>query len=285
MKTILHGLDDGRSLIHYVDDLTLVKSNMDELITATTASLTRLQEYNVKVIPDKSNMFVTCDRLLGHEVDAQGVAIPTEYMEKIRQAPRPTSPKGVQCFLGLVTWVGKFCPFLANIAKPLFTLTHIALCKYKWQENHQQANDHLKWQLTNAPCLMHFDEFRETGLCTDSSNTAFSAVLVQIYGEDRKPVAYYSRCLKKNEANWQIYVKEFGALVAVVKYFRPLLIGQHFKAYLDNHAVSYFTSLHFTYPVVGMTVGASLHLATSSRHFFLSSALLRFSLNALPVHL
>ena len=44
------------------------------------------------------------------------------------------------------------------------------------------------------------------------------------------------------------------------------------------------SSLHFTYPVVGMTVGASLHLATSSRHFFLSSALLRFSLNALPVH-
>ena len=246
MKTILHGLDDGRSLIHYVDDLALVKGNMDELITATTALLMRLQEFNVKVNPNKSHMFVTSTRLLGHEVDAKGVSIPIDYVEKIRQAPRPTSPKGVQCFLGLVTWVGKFCPFLADIAKPLFTLAHVAPREFKWQESHQQAYDHLKWQLTNAPCLVHFDESRETELYTDSSNTAFSAVLVQVYDEDRKPVAYYSRCLKKNEVNWQIYLKEFGALVAAVKYFRPLLIGRHFKAYLDNHAVSYLHSIKLT---------------------------------------
>ena len=80
MKTILHGLDDGQSLIHYVDDLALVKGNMDELITATADLLARLQEYNVKVNPNKSNMFVTSARLVGHEVDAQGVSIPKEYM-------------------------------------------------------------------------------------------------------------------------------------------------------------------------------------------------------------
>ena len=86
MKTILYGLEDGRSLIHYVDDLVLVKGNMDELITATTALMTRLQEFNVKVNTNKSNMFVTPAQLLGHEADAQGVSIPTKYVEKILQA-------------------------------------------------------------------------------------------------------------------------------------------------------------------------------------------------------
>ena len=155
-------------------------------------------------------------------------------------------PKDVQCFLGLVTWVSKFCPFLADTAKPLFALAHVAACEFKWQEIHQQAYDHLKWQLTNAPCLMHFDDSRETELYMDSSNIAFAAVLVQVYEDERRPVAYFSRCLKKNEANWQIYVKEFGALVAAVKYFQPFLIGRHFKTYLDNHAVSYLHSIKLT---------------------------------------
>ncbi len=182
MKTILHGLDDGESLIHYVDDLAIVKQDMDELISATETLLLRLQEYNVKVNPTKSNLFSRKARLLGHDIDSSGVSIPKEYVEKIRSAPRPQSSKEVQCFLGLVTWVGKFCPFLADTAKPLFALTHVSQKEFDWQEVHQQAFDHLKWQLTNAPCLVHFDDTRETELYTDASNTAFSGVLVQFEG-------------------------------------------------------------------------------------------------------
>ena len=242
MKTILHGLDDGE-LIHYVDDLAMVKKNVDLLIASTQALLLRLQEYNVRVNPSKSNLFTRKARLLGHDIDSRGVSVPPEYVEKIRAAPTPRNSKDVQCFLGLVTWVSKFCPFLADAAKPLFALTNVPKKEFKWQDIHDQAFEHIKWQLTNAPCLVHFDDERETELFTDASDTGYSGVLVQVYGEDRKPVAYYSRCVKKNEINYTIYLKEFSSLVASIRHFRPFLIGKPFKVYLDNHAVSYLHSI------------------------------------------
>ena len=97
--------------------------------------------------------------------------------------------------------------------------------------------------MTIAPCLVHFDDKSKTELYTDASNTAFSGVLVQVYGEDRRPVDYYSRYVKKNDANWQMYLKEFGALMTSIKHFQMFLIGKPFKVYLDNHAVSYLHSI------------------------------------------
>ena len=51
MKTIFYCPDNKESLIHYVDDLVIVRQDMDELISCALTLLLRLQNFNVKVNP------------------------------------------------------------------------------------------------------------------------------------------------------------------------------------------------------------------------------------------
>ena len=102
-----------------MDDLVIFSTDLDKLIELTGDLLKRFCDYGLKINPEKSSLFSTRARVLGHDVDPEGTRLPPEYIEKVRLVPTPKTPKELQSFLGLAAWCSKYCAYLADIAKTI----------------------------------------------------------------------------------------------------------------------------------------------------------------------
>ena len=242
MQKVLQDLPVSNTL-HYMDDVAVFHTSIDSLIDLTGLLLSKIKEFGLKINPDKTTLFTNKAKILGHIIDNNGVQLPPEYLEKIRNLPQPKSPKEVQVLLGLLNWCANFFPYMSTYVKPFTSLVKSSKADFQWTLEHEQAFQHLKHMMTSSPCLMHYDASLPLELYTDASDHAISAMLAHVIGDVHHPVAFWSRCLTKSEINYSIYYKEFLAVYASVKHFRPLLLGQNFTLYLDNTGVSFLRTL------------------------------------------
>ena len=60
------------NLIQYMDDLVIFSTDLDKLIELTGDLLKRFCDYGLKINPEKSSLFSTRARVLGHDVDPEG---------------------------------------------------------------------------------------------------------------------------------------------------------------------------------------------------------------------
>ena len=246
MQKVLDGIPN-KSLIHYVDDIAVFDTDLDKLITLTTDLLDKIKTFNLRINPDKTSFFKQSATILGHEIDNNGIRIPSSYTEKVRQFPTPQTPKQVKTFLGLATWCAKFFPYFAPALK---ILTPLSNCKnqreFSWSDKQDAAFQHLKNLMANEPCLTPFDPDLPIHLFTDASDNALSAVLCHQIQETFHPISFYSKCFQASELNQTIYAKEFQAIYAAIRHFYSLLNGQAFTLHVDNHAVAYLKSLRLS---------------------------------------
>jgi len=105
---------------------------------------------------------------------------------------------------------------------------------WQWTQEEQQAFDHLKQWLMEAPILAHPDPAREYIMDTDASDHSVEAVLSQVQGGSEVVVAYYSKILKAAEKNYCTTKKELLTVVKAVKHFRPYLYGRMFRLRTDH---------------------------------------------------
>jgi len=119
------------------------------------------------------------------------------------------------------------------MAQPLNRLTAKGV-RWQWTQEEQQAFNHLKQRLTEAPILAYPDPAKEYILNTDASDYSVGAVLSQVQGGSEVVVAYYSKTLAAAEKNYCTTRKELLAVVRAVKHFRPYLYGRTFRLRTDH---------------------------------------------------
>jgi hypothetical protein len=103
----------------------------------------------------------------------------------------------------------------------------------------------LKKSFVSAPILHHFDGERKIVVETDASNLVIAGALSQYDNNDiLHPVAHLSRKHFPAEINYEIYDKEFLAIVWAFKEWRPLLEGSPhtIKVISDYRNLTYFTT-------------------------------------------
>ena len=61
-------------------------------------------------------------KYVGHELSQDGLRPTEERIQAIVDLPTPTDKPALQRFLGMIGYVGKFIPNLAEIAKPVRTV-------------------------------------------------------------------------------------------------------------------------------------------------------------------
>jgi hypothetical protein len=108
---------------------------------------------------------------------------------------------------------------------PLLDLTK-KTTSWHWGEDQQKAFEELKTRMCNRPVLMNPDPSKMFYLQTDALTTGAGAVLTQeVKGTKKhKPIAYFSCTFLLAETNYDIYEKEFLAVIKSIKNWRAHLI-------------------------------------------------------------
>ena len=115
----------------------------------------------------------------------------------------------------------KICPLSSNTTFPLLP---DALTTF----------NSLKEEIANA-ILVTVDKDKQLEVETDASDYAIGATSNQA----GRPVAFFSRTLKKSEQNYSSIEKEAQAIVEAISKWRHYLQGRHFKLITDQRSVSF----------------------------------------------
>jgi len=104
----------------------------------------------------------------------------------------------------MMNYLGRFVPALATVEQPLYELLK---SKNIWTSQ-QLAFEDIKRMLTKAPILTFYDVTRPTAVSTDTSSYGLGDVLLQLDGEEWKPVAY---CCPVDK-HWGVNHMAFGGI-------------------------------------------------------------------------
>lgn len=130
----------------------------------------------------------------GHKITNEGILPDDEKIEAILKMKRPSDVTEVRRFSGLVQYMSRFLPDLAETLEPFRKLTRKDE-EWNWTTQCEEAWKTLKAQLTKAPILSYFDPEKELVVQVDSSKDGLGAVLLQ----EGKPIEFASKSLKPTE--------------------------------------------------------------------------------------
>jgi hypothetical protein len=158
-------------------------------------------------------------------VGGKHISMEEAKVEKVKDWKPPQNATEVRCFLGFTGYYHYFIKGYSQIAHPLLDLTKKST-SWHWGKNQQKAFEKLKTRMCNQPILTNPDPSKTFYLQTDALTTGVGAVLTQeVEGSKKcKPVAYFLCTFSLAESNYDIYEKEFLAVIKAIKNWRAHLI-------------------------------------------------------------
>jgi len=245
MDNILTDLLEERIIV-YIDDICIGGYTKQECENLTFRVLRKLQDYGLKINPDKCEFCVEKIELLGRVIDGDTKRMRQEVVRKMLNIKRPFDLKSLQCFTGLT---GHFRNYILNYAKIIRPLD---LLKQKdkpfiWSKECEESFDTLVKAITSDPILRIPDERLDYELTTDASYYGAGGILYQRDPERPKNVqlrvvGYYSYTFTKAEQNYSVTEKECLAVLKSVKHFKPYIEGKTFIVHTDHRALSQLLS-------------------------------------------
>src|SRR6201990_2466540 len=181
----------------YLDDLLIASSSHDLHKSHLRAVFTRLQEFGIRVNPDKCVLGVPSLTFLGHTISASGVQPLPDRVAAIRQFPLLETQRQLRQFLGMITFYHRFIPSAAALLTPLTSLLkgkkRGQSTKVTWSDAARQTFSDAKSALAEATLLVFPQESAPTRLQVDASEFAVGGVLQQYQNEMWVPLAFFSK--------------------------------------------------------------------------------------------
>ena len=125
-----------------------------------------------------------------------------------------------------------------KMARPITEAMKKKNLPFKWTEECRKALEWLIEVATSEPVLKCPDPEKPFELEVDVSAFAVGAVLIQRdERERRRHVGYFSKTLNETERNYDIWDREFMAVILVLRFWRHLLQGSpHRVVVFTDHA-------------------------------------------------
>lgn len=253
-----------KEVLVFLDDLIVFSDTLEEHEWRLLRVLHRLEEYGLKLSPEKCKFFQTSVKYLGHIVSEKGVETDPDEILALKSWPIPKTLKELKSFLGFAGYYRRFIKGYSAIAKPLndltcgYTSTHKAQRKFspvkiqdpkqpfgeRWSPTCQLAFETLIEKLTSSPVLGFADPKLQYILHTDASTTGLGAALYQKQEGKLRVIAYASRGLSGSESRYPAHKLEFLALKwSVCEKFHDYLEikanGANFVVVTDNNPLTY----------------------------------------------
>jgi len=181
-----HELLDGlHGVINIADDICVFGcgDSKEEADIVHNKNLTGLLEkcsnHDLRLSANKLQFKSPSVTFMGHKLTDKGVEPDPAKVATITEMPAPTDKSGVQRFLGMCQYLGKFCHNLSETVLPLRDLTREDSA-FLWSINHENALNFAKNLIASATALCYYDATLPMTLQVDASEDAISGVLLQM---------------------------------------------------------------------------------------------------------
>ena len=164
-----------------------------------------------------------------HRWNSTGISPDPKKTESILRMEFPPDKETMHSFLGLVNFLNRYTPRLAELCSPLRKLI-LKDSHYSPGDPEHAAFSAIKAEFKKKIILPYFDRNKETILQTDASKKGFGAVILQ----EEQPIYYASRALISAEKNYQNLEREAQAAVWGMEKFHYFLYGRKFILQTDQ---------------------------------------------------
>lgn len=242
-KCVFETLKTCENTIAFIDDILVFGKTREEHDNALESVLHALSAKQFRINREKCEIGVSATTFLGFRIDVDGVRPNPDKVKPIKEAPRPTTLKQLQSFLGAVNYLSNFIPHLADSAEPLRRLTRKNQ-PFVWGTDQDHAFQVVKDSIYNEVTLSIFDPHASTIVTVDASDIGLGAQLSQIQRNVEVPIQFASHTLSDRERNYATNEREGLACLWAVEHWEKFLLGRHFTLRTDHGALSSLLQHH-----------------------------------------
>ena len=200
--------------------------------------LSRFEKYNLKLKPQKCDLFKQEIKFLGRQVSAKGVSVNPDSTETIQKWPCPKDTKQLESFLGYANYHRSHIKNFAQISSPLYQLVKTSKkSKFIWADEHQCAFENIKTEIINAVTLAYPNSEDTFILDTDASDHCIGAELSQVQNGHERLIGFASKVLTAEQRKYCTTRKELLAIITFTRQFRHFLLGRSFIIRTDHNSL------------------------------------------------
>jgi transposase InsO family protein len=215
------------------DDLIVHAASRADHDKKLEVVLQRLSGAGLTLNKDKCVFGVGEVEFLGHKLSCNGIEPGAGKVEAVVNAQPPKDVSEVRSFLGLVNYLCRFIPNLADISEPLRRLTKKDAV-FTFGKDQLDSFNKLKEVLSNHTTLGFFDVDAVTKVIADASPIGMGAILIQMQEGVPRVISYANRSLSDVERRYSQTEKEGLALVWACERFKSYLLGIKFELLTDH---------------------------------------------------
>ena len=175
-KTVSSAIFDIEGSANSQDDIVIWEKTLAEHDNRLRKVLLKVRESGLKLNKNKCQFCKNSIVFLGHIISSEGIKVDPSKTDAITKMSVPQSLTELQRFLGMVNYLSKFIPNLAEVTAPLRVLLKKDVV-FKLQKSQLDVIEKLKTLITSAPILKSFDSNLPTRLKTDASSEGLGALL------------------------------------------------------------------------------------------------------------
>ena len=188
MDEVMRGVPN---IFVYIDDILIASANQEEHEKHLRTVFQRLDNFGIKIHPDKCVIAVPELEFLGHHISSKGIAPTAEKTSAINNFARPATQQKLREFLGMINFYRRFLKQGTDSLKPLSSLITSPKkgksTEVIWTEEAENAFKKATKLLSKATYLNYPCPGAPISIAVDASEISVGAVLQQHFNNHWQP--------------------------------------------------------------------------------------------------
>jgi len=241
MKTMFH--DFIHKIVEvYVDDILIKSKSKKYNIKDVKIAFESMQQYNLRIKPQKCVFGVSSRKILGHIVSRRGVKVDLKKIKAIIEIIPPLNLKQLRSIQGKIQAIRRFiCKLIGKIV-PIFIYLKKEV-DFKLDGKCQEAFDIIKEYLLHPSILAPYRHGEPLWLYVSATEHTFGVMLSkkEEYGKERV-VYFISRTLKEYETRYTPIEKLCQCIVFAIERLRCYMINSTTHVLTQEDSLRYLMS-------------------------------------------